>query len=75
MDAYCPYCKEWTTIKLVDNGLGPIEAWGVVKVHSSVNAETSCCNSVGYHDESCSTEITVRDLKEYNDSEKAYYGY
>lgn len=67
MEAYCPYCKEWSFVRVVDNGVGPIEVWGSVKSVPDLEVETFCCGSIGYFDENCLHEVTVKDVRRYKE--------
>ena len=45
MTVVCFDCKTSTSVKIVDEGIGPYEFWGAVGNHTDLREVSTCCGS------------------------------
>ena len=61
---YCE-CGVYGLAKIVDNGIGATEAWGVWDNDVQLDVESECCNGTMFYDEELTEEITVESIEKY----------
>jgi hypothetical protein len=70
MKVTCAVCKNECNAKVVDNGIGSYEYWGIRGFDSQKSIESDCCDAPCIDDEGI--EISVSDYKKLQEAEREY---
>ena len=73
MDTFCSACRKPCEVKLVDDGIGPYEFWGMKGTDTRMVAVSDCCEyDLMHEDGSPLSDSEVWDLCEPPEQEREY---